>query len=909
MTTPLVVVPPARCVASLLCLVLAAALTRGEEAAPPTPAWLYDITRVAYTDLPNTQRIQDWPDKVIPDLAAAGVQMLFSRAHSGAGWEGLGWVGEYGAPDPQMQGRLVDWQVVGGAPSRVAPHSGAQCLRLVHSGQRRETYLNRQWEPRNGRQGAMLDLLHGRVSFAYRAVSARNASLWLGVIPMSKDPWENTGAARSGLQIPAEHVGDGQWHQVSIDYDYRQNAAVKWVHTSCFITGQAAELLLDDIEVVGAQPPPITNGGFELTEKDRDGTREVVELCRKHGVRYIAYYWAQREPTSIGAEHPEWKCLNSKGNQTSYYCTNNPDYRALVRNRVVELVGEVGVDGVFFDMFHARADECYCDACKRRFRELAGEDPPVKEDFDSLLWQQWVGFKYRSIEAAMLDLNRAAKTANPEAVLIMNTWNAWAYRNGHNIRNSIRVAEVTDGLLEETGWYDVVDPSFFAFPARHNFMDWHLAGLCRRTRAFMWSAPSLPGWRSLPPLEPRLRVLTMLTNGCVPAQSAPDRAVVGTYMAEIAERDAYVRGATLYPWCGLVVSEKTELWYGRDDPKERYVKGVYGAYQAMLERHLPVSLVTDRDLELGRLEPYKVLFLPNCAAMSDQEMATVRRFVEAGGGLVATYETALNDEHGQPRHNGGLAELFRARQTGTFDNRRMRSGWDPLAVHDASLRIPPDSRWGADPIIAATLATRGVTAPADRVEPNIPLHCRMLLVEPDGVPGSPLRLITAHYDKASGQTTRTDTAAVIEASCGKGKVIYLPYDLSWSFFRYGHEYLGRIMELALRETAPAPPPVEVTAPTIVQTMTQVQGKRLVVHLLNDISSTGRSQNVAAESLYLRREVIPIHDLAVTFRDPALTRFTLVPGDIALKPTLTAAGVTVTVPRLEIHCLVVAEPEP
>jgi hypothetical protein len=33
----------------------------------------------------------DWPDKVIADPAAAKVQLLFSRVHSGNKWDGLGW--------------------------------------------------------------------------------------------------------------------------------------------------------------------------------------------------------------------------------------------------------------------------------------------------------------------------------------------------------------------------------------------------------------------------------------------------------------------------------------------------------------------------------------------------------------------------------------------------------------------------------------------------------------------------------------------------------------------------------------------------------------------------------------------------------------------------------------------------
>ena len=135
----------------------------------------------------------------------------------------------------------------------------------------------------------------------------------------------------------------------------------------------------------------------------------------------------------------------------------------------------------------------------------------------------------------------------------------------------------------------------------------------------------------------------------------------------------------------------------------------------------------------------------------------------------------------------------------------------------------------------------------------------------------------------------------------------LPFDASWMVFRYGHAYMERMLELALRQTAAEPPPVEVAAPSIVQTMVHVQGQRLVVHLLNDISSLGRSQNVAGASLYERREVIPIHGIKVTFRGSEWRKIFLMPGEKALTPVPTPDGLQVSLPPLEIHAMVVAEP--
>ena len=523
----------------------------------------------------------------------------------------------------------------------------------------------------------------------------------------------------------------------------------------------------------------------------------------------------------------------------------------------------------------------------------------------------------------MLDYNRTIKAADPEAVLVVNSWNAWTYRRGGgrptSIGNSIRLAETVDAMLEELGWYDL-DGSLFAFPARHNFMSWHLAGLHKNKPGLAWGHPTeWAGGGSTGSCEARTRVMAMITNGAVAAHSVPDRGVMAQYMDDIARREPYLRGARLFPWCGLVVSEKTEQWYGRDDPLGRYIKGVYGAFQMMLEHHLPVSLVTDRELERGAVEDYRVLFLPNCAVMSEAELTAVREFERRGGGVVATYETSRFDERGWPRGDLGLADVLGTSAVlGTFDNRTAQWLSTPTG-RSAALHLPATHRWSHAPGIIDRMTRGFVSSTPGSVTRGLPIHSRILEVESDR---ATLELRTSTWrprtdDDASRLTSSQRRAlprdvraatrpGVIETTYGKGKVIYIPADISWAFFRYGHEFLGRIMELAVRDAAAAAPPVEVEAPRIVQAMTHRQGNRLVVHLLNDISSFGRSANVRGESMYIRREILPIHDVRVTFRNKMYRRFRLVPGDTELPATQTDEGLTVVVPRVDIHAMVVAE---
>lgn len=708
-------------------------------AAPPTPRWLSQITRVAYTDLGNSRPGADWPEKVIPDLAAAGVQLFFSRAHSGEGWDGLAWKSAFGAADPRMEGR--------------------------------------------------------------------------------------------------------------------------------------------------------------------DDTRHVVELCHRHKIRYVAYYWAQREPMSLRAEHPEWRGIDAAGRTSQYFCVNTP-YRDLVRNRIVELVATTGVDGIFFDMLHARRGECYCAGCTAAFRAQTGQAPPRTENPDDPLGRRWIDFRYRTLESAMLDFNRAIKAANPEAALIVNTWNAWVYHHALSARNSIRVIDAVDGILEETGWYDTVDPSFQAFPTLHNFMSWHLAGLAKDKPAFMWSRPTMV---RLPIGYPEafMRQMCMLANGAVPAQSVPGRDVMARYMADLGAREAYVRGSRPLRWCGLLVSEKTEFWYGRKEPQERYIQGIHGAFQILLERHLPAVLVTDRDLERGALDGLKVLVVPNAAALSQAECDALRRFVNAGGGLVATGETSMYDEEGQPLPDFRLGDLLNARKTGAFDARKIVVGWDPMRQHQADWVLPATSRWVRGDVRAALLR-QDVTQPPGTQRSTLPFIGRLLTAEPLQGPAGGLRLSTAHYNGETRKVDRTSGAALIENRPGKGRVVYFPADLTWTYFRLGEPHVAGLVEQAIREAAGEAPPVEVAAPSIVQVAPFTQDGRLVVHLLNDISSLGRSQNVAGLSLRERTESIPIHGIALTFRDPRWRKFTLVPGGTPLAAEESPAGRVVRIPPLDVHAMVVAE---
>ena len=67
---------------------------------------------------------------------------------------------------------------------------------------------------------------------------------------------------------------------------------------------------------------------------------------------------------------------------------------------------------------------------------------------------------------------------------------------------------------------------------------------------------------------------------------------------------------------------------------------------------LSFRFVATPQVEAGALQGKRVFVLPYSTALSDREAAEIRRFVEAGGVLLADGATGLFDEHVAWRETG-----------------------------------------------------------------------------------------------------------------------------------------------------------------------------------------------------------------------------------------------------------------
>lgn len=84
--------------------------------------------------------------------------------------------------------------------------------------------------------------------------------------------------------------------------------------------------------------------------------------------------------------------------------------------------------------------------------------------------------------------------------------------------------------------------------------------------------------------------------------------------------------------------------------------------QALIQSRIPFHLVFDE--HLSQLSPSicKVLILPNSECLSDDQVASIRRFAEAGGGLIATEQTGLYGSWRRLRGKLGLLGLVEGQE-------------------------------------------------------------------------------------------------------------------------------------------------------------------------------------------------------------------------------------------------------
>ncbi len=413
---------------------------------------------------------------------------------------------------------------------------------------------------------------------------------------------------------------------------------------------------------------------------------DYLKEAHKFGLRVLVYFNVHSYDPSFGKDHPDWiqKRMDGSFIDNLYGfrvgpCVNSP-YREWAINRVREIGESFEIDGIFLDGPCYYPGACYCDFCREKFIEKYDEELPVWESWKDPAWAKFLEFRYESIAEFLRDAKEALGEARPNAIIYMNSnglWPSWP-----NARDNRRVSKHQHLLGAEGGFVFYTRPldvPYWKAGATAKLLETQGGGI--PTVIFI-SGDHKP-WDKYPLTEVEVQALIADTvaNGANPWVSIRGNEKAAAEILRFLEKNEnYYSGTVSEARVGLVWSRATADFYGSEIPEidflppgskvgrteilKNFSEAFYGFYEALLRSHIPFDVIDDVLLRDGIPDKYQVVVLPNIACMSKREAENLRRFVEAGGNVVATFETSLYDEFGSRREDFILGDGFGVRSAG-----------------------------------------------------------------------------------------------------------------------------------------------------------------------------------------------------------------------------------------------------
>jgi len=432
-----------------------------------------------------------------------------------------------------------------------------------------------------------------------------------------------------------------------------------------------------------------TKSGYPIhPELKGDPFRETVELCKAAGLRVIAYVPFNHpfmDSTSKDPRYADWskKHADGKPMTTSHYgyatyyegCINSP-LRDVIRSLVREVLTQYDVDVMYFDgpyqgMNHGR-DFCHCKHCQAAYQKRFGKAIPDQDGIsreDDVQYQNWLANEveiglFKEIREMIRKTRDVPVLFNDTSLLSRREWRAHA-------------APVADGFMFEAA--ETPEEKLFNMQLGQSTgkVTWTYVSTHTQYNREHMKDQSMRGWFSYPVESQELLLdgATAIASGAglvywglsrfFYQPESPLAYESGRYVKEIFDfhqkHDTLLRTLKSQPQVGVMVGSQTIDWFtGKHHVSKAYPNYFHGAYRMLKANSYESEPFLDWMTTPELLARYQLVYVPNCACLTDQQCEMLRSYVRRGGMLIATHQTSVADEHGRTRKDFGLADVFGA---------------------------------------------------------------------------------------------------------------------------------------------------------------------------------------------------------------------------------------------------------
>ena len=444
--------------------------------------------------------------------------------------------------------------------------------------------------------------------------------------------------------------------------------------------------------------------GYEFQHRaeflgDRDLYGEISAAAREDGLAVVARMDSNRADHRFFTEHPDWFTVDAEGRpyragDLYISCVNSPYYDTYLPGVLEEIIERYQPDGFADNSWSGlqRDRICYCVHCQRSFKDRTGAAIPARHDWSDATYRDWIRWNYDR-RLAIWDLNNeTTKRAGGEHCLWVGMNAGEITAQSKHFRDYRAIALRADIIFLDSQYRHAgqgFQRNGEMGAALHGMFGWDklipesMAMYGAGTPSFRLSSKSEP--------DARLWALDGFSGGIQPWWHH-----IGAYHDD---RRQYQTAAPLFQWhgsnqddllnrqpaatIGVVWSQENVDYYGAERPTERYNQPWNGVTDALIRGRIPYVPVHADDIERESAD-LAALILPNVGVLTDLQVEAIRRFVAAGGGLIATGESSLYNPDGSRRENFALSDLFGADATGVHHGSETdnRESWDEWGQHD-----------------------------------------------------------------------------------------------------------------------------------------------------------------------------------------------------------------------------------
>ncbi len=622
--------------------------------------------------------------------------------------------------------------------------------------------------------------------------------------------------------------------------------------------------------------------------KDSDPFGELFAGCRKQNMTVLARTDPHAVHQYIYDAHPDWIAVDAEGKKRRHWaapelwvtCALGPynfEYMTEVHKEIMTMYKP---DGIFSNRW-AGSGMCYCEHCQRNFKAAYNMDLPRTNDPQNLVQRNYIQWKQQRLFAVWKLWDSEIRKINPQARYIANS--------GGGALSSLDMKTI--GEISATLFSDKQARRGLTTPLQNgrNGKEYR-ATMGRKAIGGIFSVgvEEPYRWKDSVQSEAEIRmwVAEGTANGLRPWFTKFSGTLYDKRWLKVVEdiynwhykAEKYLRNETPLARVAMVYSQQTATFYGGSRAQAKVEDHTEGFYHALVEARIPFEMVHDQLLDAAHVDQFKVLILPNIAALSEGQCNQLREFVKRGGSIVATHETSLYDEWGARRKDFGLADLFGATFKGRLES----------PMQNSYLQLEKDSSGKFHPILAGLEDAGRIINGVSRVDVEATEKSAMPLTVIPSYPDLPMELVYPRV-KNSG------IAGVHLHEIGKARVVYFPWDIDRTFWEVMSPAHGKLLSNAVRWALNEEPFVTVAGAGMIDVTVWRQRDSMTVHLVNLTNPMLMKGPI--------RELIPISEQKVRVRlphDKKVGKVQLLVSGTAIRAEVSGEYLLVTVPSILAH---------